>query len=61
MYKCRECGYEFDEPHVYYESHGFTNGPSERWSECPHCGSCDYGDTYVVEQELEAEEEEVDE
>ena len=63
MFKCRECGCEFDEPYVYYERHGFTHGPFERWSECPHCGSCDYDDAYVVEAEeaRKAEEEEVDE
>ena len=63
MFKCRECGCEFDEPHVYYERHGFTHGPFERGSECPHCGSCDYDDAYVVEAEeaRKAEEEEVDE
>ena len=63
QYKCREGGCEFDEPHVYYERHGFTHGPFERWSECPHCGSCDYDDAYVVEAEeaRKAEEEEDDE
>ena len=61
QYKCRECGCEFDEPHTYEERHGFTHGPFEKFSECPHCGSCDYDDACVVEQELEAEEEEDDE
>ena len=50
-FKCRECGCEFDEPHTYEESHGFTDGPFEKWSECPNCGSCDYGDAQLVEQE----------
>ena len=59
QYKCRECGCEFDEPYTYEERHGFTHGPFERFSECPRCGSCDYDDAYVVEQEeaLEAEAE----
>lgn len=59
QYKCRECGCEFDEPHTYVERHGFTYGPFEKFSECPNCGSCDYGDAYVVEREeaLEAEAE----
>ena len=63
QYKCRECGCEFDEPHRYVERHGFTHGPFEQWSECPHCGSCDYDDAYVVEAEeaRKAEEEEADE
>lgn len=54
MFKCRECGCEFDEPFTYVERHGFTHGPFERWSECPHCGSCDYDDAYIVEREEEA-------
>ena len=58
-YKCRECGCEFDTPHIYEESHGFTQGPFERIAECPHCGSCDFGDAYLVEKE-EAEEEDDD-
>ena len=57
MFKCRECGCEFDEPHVYYESHGFDYGPREKWSECPHCSSCDYGDAYQVDREAEREAE----
>ena len=54
MFKCRECGCEFDKPFTYVERHGFTYGPFERWGECPHCGSCDYGDAYIVAQEEEA-------
>ena len=50
-YKCRECGEEFDEPHCWVEMHGFTWGPGEQWSECPHCGSCDYDELYIVEAE----------
>ena len=57
MFKCRECGCEFDEPHTYEERHGFTHGPFEKWSECPQCGSCDYGDAYQVEREAESEDE----
>lgn len=65
QYKCRECGAEFDVPHRWVERHGLTYGPFEKWSECPHCGSCDYDDAYVVEREeevaCELEEEEEDE
>lgn len=50
-YKCRECGCEFDSPHVYYESHGFTSGPQERFSVCPCCGEDDYDWADIVEQE----------
>ena len=63
MFKCRECGCEFDEPHTYVERHGFTHGPFEKWSECPQCGSCDYADAYIVETEeaRKAKDEEGDE
>lgn len=53
MYKCRECGSEFDEPRKWAERHGFPYGPFEHWSACPYCGSCDYDDAYVVEREEE--------
>ena len=51
MFKCRECGYVFDEPHVYHERHGFTSGSFEKFSECPHCYSPDFGDANIVEAE----------
>lgn len=53
MYKCRECGSEFDEPHRWVERHGFTYGPFEHWSACPYCGSCDYDESYIVDREEE--------
>lgn len=56
-YKCRECGAEFDEPHHYVERHGFTYGPFEHFSECPHCGSGDFDENYIVEREEEIERE----
>lgn len=60
-YKCRECGAEFDEPHRWQERHGFTYGLFEQWSACPMCGSCDYDESYIVEEEeREREEEEED-
>ena len=48
-YKCKCCGYEFDEPHTYYESHGFTDGMYEKWSCCPNCGG-DYTDNFENEE-----------
>ena len=36
-YRCPECGYVFDEPYIYEESHGFTSGPYEKFSVCPNC------------------------
>ena len=49
MYKCKQCGEVFDEPQVYYESHGFTDGLYETQSCCPCCG----GDYHEVEDEEE--------
>lgn len=37
-YICLECGYEFDEPMTWVETHGLEHGPYERWSGCPICG-----------------------
>ena len=37
-FTCCDCGQTFDEPYVYYETHGFDYGPYERWSVCPYCG-----------------------
>ena len=59
-YKCRECGEYFDEPRCWVEMHGFTWGPGEHWSVCPHCGSCDYDEAYVVEREEAADLEDDD-
>lgn len=58
MYKCRCCLRIFEEPHVYYESHGFTSGPFEEWSVCPYCGEPDWDDEDVVDRELDQEDEE---
>ena len=53
QYKCLVCGYEFDEPSVYYERHGFDYGMSERWSVCPNCGEADYTDDCDEEEDEE--------
>ena len=39
MYKCLECGHIFEdgEEAVWYETHGFSTPPYERWSGCPMC------------------------
>ena len=60
MYKCRECGCVFEEPRNWVERHGFEQGPFEEWSACPNCLSSDYGDEYIVNHEIETEEEEND-
>lgn len=38
LYKCIECGFAFDRPHEYDESHGFNDGFAEHFSVCPNCG-----------------------
>lgn len=54
-YKCRDCGEEFDFPEEYVETHGFTDGPYEHWSECPFCKSPDFDYTEIVlEEEADA-------
>lgn len=55
-YKCNCCGEVFDEPQVYYETHGFTDGLYERQSRCPCCGG-DYEEFFDLD---EADDEEVD-
>ena len=50
---CRECHNTFDEPRVCVETHGFLNGPYERFEECPWCGSCDFDDEFIVQHEIE--------
>lgn len=61
IYKCRNCGEEFDEPYRWVETHGFTYGPFEHWSACPNCKSTDYDYAHIVQSELELWAEEVDE
>ena len=51
-YKCNNCGEIFDEPRVYVETHGFTDGLYETWSCCPYCGG-DYED-YDPDEEVDA-------
>ena len=55
-YICHNCGEIFDEPRVYRESHGFTDGFYETQSWCPYCG----GDFEDYDPEAEDEDEEVD-
>lgn len=48
-YICHNCGEIFDEPRVYYEHHGFTDGLYERQSCCPCCG----GDYKEYDEEVD--------
>lgn len=54
MYICHNCGEIFDEPHVYYERHGFDDYP-EPWSCCPYCGG-DYEEYKETDEEVDDEE-----
>lgn len=41
MFKCMDCGLEFEEPKVNREYHGLEYGHEDRCY-CPNCGSDDY-------------------
>lgn len=51
MYRCNDCGEEFDDPATHEERHPEVEWGSEFWEVCPCCGSCDF-------EEIEDEEEE---
>lgn len=38
MYKCNECGYEFEYPEIQIETHGLDTPPYEEIRVCPYCG-----------------------
>lgn len=46
MFICLECELVFEEPKEYFETHGFSYGPYERFTCCPACGG-DYSDSEV--------------
>ena len=37
MYMCADCGFVFEEPKHYTETHGLDTPPYEEWSGCPLC------------------------
>ena len=45
MYICLDCGYIFDEPTRYSESHGLDSPPYEEWKGCPKCAGA-YEETF---------------
>ncbi len=49
MFKCNECGFEFEEPRVVYETHGLDTPPYERWYLCPNCGESSFEEIEMVE------------
>lgn len=42
MFRCNDCGEEFDAPEYYIEYHGDASAPGERWAVCPRCGDTDF-------------------
>ena len=49
MYRCLECGQDFEEPIEWIEHHGLTmyEGYGEPWSGCPFCLG-DYEEVWVT-------------
>lgn len=39
MYKCKDCGRDFDKPYIHKEGHGFNEPPFEEEKLCPACRS----------------------
>lgn len=57
MFRCNECGKEFEEPKVVPEYRGeFWGSPAyEDEYYCPHCGSDDYEEIRNQEEEEDKE------
>lgn len=53
IYRCKDCGEEFDEPAVHIENHPEVEWGEEYWEVCPHCGSFNYD---KIEDDEEEEE-----
>ncbi len=51
MYKCEDCGREFDEPDIITETHGLSSPPFEKVAVCPYCNSTDYSDAIEDEED----------
>jgi len=55
IYKCNDCGYEFEYPKIIEESHGLDTPPYERFAVCPCCLDTDYDEIIDIEEEDEME------
>ena len=44
MFICNECGFVFDEPKEFYETHGLSTPPYEKWLLCPNCDETDFSE-----------------
>lgn len=42
MFKCYDCGREFEEFNTHFETHGLPTGPFEKLDTCPFCGSTNF-------------------
>ncbi len=42
MYRCTDCGSEFEYVEVVFETHGLSTPPYERIKRCPNCHSRNY-------------------
>lgn len=51
MFKCNNCGHEFENCDTHFETHGLSCGPFEEFSTCPSCRSTDFEDIGLEEQE----------
>lgn len=51
MYRCNDCGEEFDDPAVHTERHPEVEWGCEHWYVCPHCGSTNFEETEDEEEE----------
>ena len=62
LYKCRDCGREFDEPGVDREYGEYWGSPfTERFEVCPFCGSADFEENENLgDDEIEAGDEEIE-
>ena len=49
MFKCYDCGREFEEFNVHFESHGLPDGPGERFETCPFCNSTGFHEVAEAE------------
>ena len=49
MYKCHSCGLLFQEPDIFYETHGSEQPPYEAVNVCPSCHAQDYESAFVCD------------
>ena len=45
MFACKDCGFVFENPKHFVDTHGLDSGPYEHYYGCPKCGGA-YAETY---------------